>query len=152
VAVRGQLGSGDVRLDGLGAIDLEITSGDLLVQDATGPVQIRATSGDIRVVGAKSTVKVRSSSGDVQALDAGGAVDAQVTSGDLTVRLAVPASVIAQASSGDVSVTVPRGSYKLTAQADSGDVDTHGMVSDATSKNVIDARTSSGDVNVTSGA
>jgi hypothetical protein len=152
VAVRGRLTSGDVRLTGVGATDLQVTSGDLLVQDAAGPVQIRATSGDVRVVGAKSTVKVRSTSGDVQAIDAGGAVDAQVTSGDVTVRLAAPASVTAQTHSGDVNVTVPKGSYKLQTDAGSGDVATPGLVSDATSKNVIDVRTSSGDVNVTSGA
>jgi DUF4097 and DUF4098 domain-containing protein YvlB len=152
VAVRGQMTSGDIRLDGVGATDLQLTSGDLLVQNASGPVQIRATSGDIRVLDAKSTVKVHSTSGDIRAMRVGGAVEAEVTSGDVSIELAAPASVTAQTHSGDVIVTVPRGSYKLVTDVTSGDLDAHGLVSDATSKNVIDVRTVSGDVNVTSGA
>jgi hypothetical protein len=152
VAVRGQLTSGDIRLTGVGATDLQLTSGDLLVEDATGPVQVRATSGDLRVLDAKSTVKLRATSGDIQALNAGGAVDVDVTSGDVTVGLATPASVTAQARSGDINVTLPSGHYKLVTTTGSGDVAVQSVTNDATSKNVIDLRTASGDVNVTSGA
>jgi hypothetical protein len=152
VAVHGELHSGDIRLDGVGATQLQVTSGDLTVSHATGPVQVRATSGDIKVLDAQSTVKAQATSGDMQVIDAAGAVDVRVSSGDVNVVLTKPNSVTAQATSGDIQVTVPQGSYKLLTHAGSGDVDVHGMESDSTSKNVIDVKVGSGDVNVTSGA
>ena len=151
VKVHGQLGSGDVHLDGLADTDLQLTSGDLTVTGATGPVQIRATSGDIHVNDAKSSVKVQSTSGDIEALNAGGPVDVRVTSGDVQVSLAVPGSVTAHTTSGDVTVDVPQdGKYKLVTSHGSGDLNTQGLESDATSKNVIDVRAASGDVTVAS--
>jgi DUF4097 and DUF4098 domain-containing protein YvlB len=152
VAVRGDLRSGDVRLDGVGATDLEVTSGDLTVANATGPVQVRATSGNIRVLDAQSTVKAQATSGDMQVINAAGAVEVKVSSGNVDVVLTKPDSVTAQATSGDIKVVVPDGDYKLVTSAGSGDVDLHGMQSDPTSKNVIDVKVGSGDVNVASGA
>lgn len=152
VAVHGDLRSGDIRLDGVGATDLQVTSGDLTVSHATGPVQVRATSGDIKVLDSQSTVKAQATSGDMQVIDAAGAVDVRVSSGDVNVVLTKPNSVTAQATSGDVRVVVPDGAYKLVTSAGSGDVDVHGMESDSTAKNVIDVKVGSGDVNVTSGA
>ena len=151
VTVRGRLGSGDIRLDGVAAADVQLTSGDLTVANATGPVQVRATSGDINVVDSKGTVSTQATSGDTKIINPGGAVTAKVSSGDLSVVLAQPNSVTAQASSGDVNVAVPEGNYKLVTHAGSGDVDVHGMESDSTSKNVIDVKVGSGDVNVASG-
>jgi uncharacterized protein (DUF2345 family) len=151
VKVRGKQQAGDVRLDGVGDTNLEVTSGDLIVSDATGPVQIKATSGDIKVLNAKGSVKIKSTSGDVEALDAGGPVDVNITSGDVHVSLAAPNSVTAHATSGDLSIAVPSsGKYKLVTSAGSGDIDTSRLESDATSKNVIDVRVASGDVTVAS--
>jgi hypothetical protein len=152
VAVSGELRSGDVQLTGVGTTDLRLTSGDITVRDATGPVQLRATSGDIRVLDAKSTVKVQSTSGDIQALNAGGAVDLKLTSGDITAKLAVPASVTAQTTSGDVNVIVPAGAYQVTADTSSGDSTVNGIASDAKAKNVIHVQTRSGDANVSAAA
>ena len=151
VKVRGKERSGDIRLEGVADTDLEVTSGDLTVSDATGPVQIKATSGDIRVLNAKGAVKIKSTSGDIEARDAGGPVDIGVTSGDVQVSLAAPNSVTAHSTSGDMTITVPAdGKYKLVTNSGSGDVHTNGLTSDATSKNVIDVRVASGDVTVAS--
>jgi hypothetical protein len=151
VKVHGQLGSGDLHLDGVADTDLQLTSGDLTVTNATGPVQVRATSGDIHVNDAKSSVKVQSTSGDIEALNAGGPVDVRVTSGDVQVSLAVPNSVTAHTTSGDVTVSVPQdGKYKVMTSHGSGDVTVNGLASDASSKNVIDVRAGSGDVTVAS--
>ncbi|WP_030438551.1 DUF4097 family beta strand repeat-containing protein [Actinoplanes subtropicus] len=151
VKVHGRLGSGDIRLDSVADTDLELTSGDLTVTNATGPVQVRATSGDIHVNDAKSSVKVQSTSGDIEALNAAGPVDVRVTSGDVQVSLAAPNSVTAHATSGDVTVNVPGdGKYKLVTSHGSGDLSIQGLENDSSAKNVIDVRTGSGDVNVTS--
>jgi DUF4097 and DUF4098 domain-containing protein YvlB len=150
VKVHGKQHSGDVRLDGVADTDLEVTSGDLTVSEATGPVQIKATSGDIKVLGAAGPVKIKATSGDVVATDLAGPADVSITSGDVHVSLTKPNSVTAHATSGDMTIEVPTGSYKLVTSAGSGDVHTDGMQSDATSKNVIDVRVSSGDVTVAS--
>jgi len=151
VKVHGQLGSGDVHLDSVADTDLQLTSGDLTVTNASGPVQIHATSGDIHVNDAKSSVKVQSTSGDVEALNAGGPVDVRVTSGDVQVSLAAPNSVTAHTTSGDVTVDVPQeGKYRVLTSHGSGDVTVEGLQSDASSKNVLDVRAGSGDVTVAS--
>jgi DUF4097 and DUF4098 domain-containing protein YvlB len=152
VAVHGRLNSGDIRLDGVGATDLEVTSGDLAVLNGAGPIQLRASSGDIKVLDAKGTVKAQTTSGDIQALNAAGAVDVRLSSGDATVVLATPASVTAKSTSGDINVTVPSGSYKVGAVTGAGDVDLHGMVSNPGAKDVLDVQTGSGDVNIAAAA
>lgn len=43
-------------------------------------------------------------------------------SGTVTVSLAEPESVRVRADSADIDVTVPKGSYAVTAQTDSGEV------------------------------
>jgi DUF4097 and DUF4098 domain-containing protein YvlB len=148
VAVKGELRSGDVLLDGVGATDLKLTSGNVTVNAATGPVQLETTSGDVRVVEAKSTVRVDASSGNVEAINPGGAVDIEVASGDVDVVLATPLSVTAAAKSGNVNVVVPDGSYRISADAKSGDAAVDGLISDPAAKNVIDVSALSGDAMV----
>jgi DUF4097 and DUF4098 domain-containing protein YvlB len=145
VAVKGELRSGDILLDGVGATDVKLSSGDLTVQGATGPVVLQASSGDLRVIDAKGTVKAKASSGSIETINPGAAVDLEVSSGEITVLLNTPQSVTAEASSGDVNVMVPDGAYKITAQATSGDATVNGLTSDPGAKNIIDVRARSGD-------
>jgi DUF4097 and DUF4098 domain-containing protein YvlB len=152
VAVRGELRSGDVALDGVGATDVQVSSGNLVINNAAGPVQARASSGDISVVGATDAVKAKANSGDIHVINAAGPVDASVTSGDLDIKLTAVNSVTAEASSGDVSVIVPRGSYQIRADANSGDAAVNDLTNDASSKYVLDVKAASGDVTVTAAA
>jgi DUF4097 and DUF4098 domain-containing protein YvlB len=145
VAVKGELRSGDILLDGVGATDIKLSSGDLTVQGATGPVVAQASSGDLRVIDAKSTVKAKASSGSIETINPGAAVDLEVSSGEITVLLDTPQSVTAEASSGDVTVTVPQGDYKIATYATSGDAVVNGLTSDPAAKNIIDVRARSGD-------
>jgi DUF4097 and DUF4098 domain-containing protein YvlB len=152
VAVRGQLRSGDIGLDGVGTADVRLTSGNVTVHNATGPVQVHATSGDIEVLDAKGAVTAQSTSGNVKALNVGGAVDVRATSGDVDVKLTAANSVRAVASSGDVNVVLPQGTYKISTDTGSGNASVHGLTSDPAAKNVIDVRTASGDVEVAAAA
>jgi hypothetical protein len=152
VAVRGKLTSGGVALDGVGATDVELTSGNVSVRNATGAVRVHTTSGDIDVLGAKGAVTAQSTSGNVHALNAGGAVDVSATSGDVDVKITAPNSVHAEATSGSVNVVVPQGSYKISTDTGSGETSLHGLTSDPTATNVIDVRTRSGDVGVIAAA
>jgi hypothetical protein len=148
VAVRGELTSGDVNLTDVGATDVTLTSGDVMVRGATGPVKIKATSGDITVDDAASGVTVDATSGDVHAVNVTGPVVAKVTSGDATVKLNTPASVTAQTDSGDLMVSVPAGSYQLRTHKGSGDLNIAGLANTANAKNIIDVRVGSGDLTV----
>jgi Putative adhesin len=148
VKVRGALDSGDIQLAGVADTDVQVSSGDMLITDATGPVKVRATSGDIQVLRAHGTVSAVATSGDIRAIDPAGAVNIRATSGDVEVRLATPSSITADVTSGDINVSVPEGSYNIIDRVRSGDTSLNGLTSDPTSKNVLDLKASSGDVNV----
>jgi DUF4097 and DUF4098 domain-containing protein YvlB len=149
VNVRGHLDSGDLGLTGVGTTDVQVSSGDISISNATGPVKVKATSGDISVLHAKGTVTAVATSGDIRAIDPAGAVDIKATSGDVQVQLAVPNSVTAQVTNGDIDISVPRGDYNVIAPNNhSGDTSVRGLVSDPAAKNVLDVQASSGDVNV----
>ena len=152
VAVRGKLSSGDIALTGVGVTDMQLTSGNVSVHDATGAVRVHATSGDIDVINATGAVTAEATSGNVRAMNVGGAVDARSTSGDVDVKLTGVNSVHAQATSGNVHVILPQGSYKISADTGSGNANVHGLTSDPAAKNVIDVRTGSGDVEVDTAA
>jgi len=149
VAVRGELRSGDIGLDGVGATDLRLTSGDIMVRNAAGAVTARATSGDVTVLDGKAGATIEATSGNVRAVNiTGGPVNAQVNSGDVEVQLTTPNSVTARANSGDVNVLVPAGSYRVSAETGSGDSGVVGIVNDPSAKNVITVHTGSGDAHV----
>ena len=152
VAVRGQLRSADIGLDGVGATDVQLTSGNVMVRNPTGPVQVHSTSGDVDVINAKGAVTVKATSGNVQAISAGGKVDVSTTSGDVDVKLTAANSVRAEATSGNVSLILPLGTYNISTDTASGNASLHGLTSDPTAKNVIEVRTRSGDVDVAAAA
>ncbi len=148
VAVRGEVTSGDIALDGVGATDVKLTSGDVMVRNATAAVRIKGTSGDINVLDGKAGVTIETTSGDVRAMNVAGPVTAAVTSGDVEVKTVAPGSVTAHTTSGDVNVIVPSGSYQVATETSSGDDRIIGIVNDPQSKYVIDVRTRSGDATV----
>lgn len=146
VMVNGELRSGDIGLTGVGKTDVTVTSGDIMVSKAKGDVRVKATSGDVNVVDSTGKTTVASTSGDVQALNIDGVVDARTTSGDVDVRLIKANSVTAHATSGDVNVIVPAGSYRInTDMAGSGDARIVGVVNDPAATSVIDMSAASGD-------
>lgn len=126
--------SGHVTVSGLEAgADLKTNSGNIAVHDVSGPLDLRSSSGNLEADGLTSTaVSAHSSSGD-QRLD----------------FTAVPQSVEAKASSGDVSIGLPPGdtTYKLDTDTSSGDRSAN-VKSDPNATRTITARTSSGDVSI----
>jgi len=148
VAVTGELSSGTVSLTGVGSADVHVSSGDIDIRGATGTVRARTTSGDVMVADSKGPATLEATSGDVRAINIDGTVTALATSGNINVKLTAAASVTAQASSGDVDVLVPEGKYQVRTRASSGEKNVAGITNDPSSKNVLDLRTSSGDVTV----
>jgi len=149
VKVRGSLDSGNVILAGVADTTVTVSSGDVMVTDATGPVRVQATSGDIEVLRSHGTVNAVATSGDIRAIDPQGAVTVRATSGDVQVHLSTPTSIKADVTSGDVDISVPAGSYDVVNHANrGGDTSITGVTSDPSSKNVLDVKAASGDINI----
>ncbi|HWS39546.1 MAG TPA: DUF4097 family beta strand repeat-containing protein [Actinoplanes sp.] len=150
VAVRGELTSGDVQLAEVGAVDLKLTSGDVIVERPTGPVKLRATSGDLQVIGG-SSVDMETRSGNLDVAEGTGPVTVRLTSGDVSLDLIEPASVTASTTSGEINLMVPHGDYKVAARSANGETHVQDVKNNPKATNVLDLRTSNGDISVTAG-
>ncbi|MEH1168149.1 DUF4097 family beta strand repeat-containing protein [Micromonospora sp. CPCC 205539] len=147
VTVQGESGSGDVELTRVGAVDLRLGSGDMRLAGASGAVGVETGSGDIEVSEAAAAVRLRAGSGDIAARRLGGTVDAEAGSGNVIVELDKPASARAHANSGDVTLTVPTGSYRVRSNTGSGDARVT-VADDPAAANVLDGSAGSGDVTI----
>jgi hypothetical protein len=147
-AVNLKSGSGDVTIRGVsGRVNLDAGSGSVEVADAGDAVAVQVGSGSVTVDHARAAVTVRASSGEVEVRGGGGPADIENTSGDVSVQLTTPNDVRAHAESGGVTVTVPRGTYHVTAVTGSGSVD-NGVTDDPAGTHLLDLHTDSGDIAV----
>ncbi|MEV4637630.1 DUF4097 family beta strand repeat-containing protein [Actinoplanes sp. NPDC049548] len=151
VAVRGNLTSGGLNLTKVGSADVSVTSGEIVLEQISGEVKAGARSGNIVARGLTGRATLTATNGNIEGteLTGGGAVTAQATSGNIDLQLLQPASVTARASSGNVDLTVPPGSYRIAQQVRSGDFESD-IPSDPRATNVLDVRTSSGNVSIVS--
>jgi DUF4097 and DUF4098 domain-containing protein YvlB len=147
VKVGGNIHSGDVTLTDVGAVDLTLTSGDVMIDGASAPVKVKATSGNVTVSRVPG-VTMEATSGDMEAHDVTGPIDARVTSGNLDLELTKAASVTASVTSGDLMLVVPEGSYQVKQHTASGDADIEGITQDPKAANVLDLRARSGNLTV----
>ncbi|MDR7278593.1 DUF4097 family beta strand repeat-containing protein [Catenuloplanes atrovinosus] len=150
VRVTGRSDSGDVRLTGVGAVDLKVDSGSLTADGVSGPVRVESDSGDVRLANVTGTTDLRVQSGTLEGRGLAGTVTAAVESGDADLALAAPASVTVTVDSGDLTLRVPDGKYRVRTAADSGQVDV-GIDNDPAATAVLDLRADSGDLNVLRG-
>lgn len=131
-------------------LDLSAGAGSLSVRDITvGKLQLRISSGDVELVGVTGPVDVRVSSGSIatERLTSDD-VYVETSAGDLALDFAAPPrKVVANVSSGRIEIGLPAGTYNLDTEASSGEerVD---LPVDPTSDRLIQARTSSGDIDV----
>ncbi|MEU7590962.1 DUF4097 family beta strand repeat-containing protein [Micromonospora sp. NPDC049230] len=147
VALQGESGSGDVELSRVGTVDLRLGSGDVRIVGASGAVGVETGSGDIEVSEASGAVRLRAGSGDITARRLGGAVDAEAGSGNVNVELDKPAAARAHASSGDVTLLVPAGSYRVRSNTGSGDARVT-VADDPAASLVLDGSAGSGNVTI----
>ncbi|MEV7772309.1 DUF4097 family beta strand repeat-containing protein [Kitasatospora sp. NPDC086791] len=132
--VSGSVGSGSVELTGLsGNVDLGLTSGVLLLVDTSGDVSARATSGLIQ--GTKLSAR---------------RVDVRIASGSVELDFArAPQAVETRATSGSVTMTLPRGSrYAFSSDIGSGNGRIDPQLADPDSPNRIHATATSGSVTI----
>lgn len=148
--VDGEVGSGDSTVSGVAKASVRSSSGDVELRDIDGDARGEAGSGDVIMSAIAGASTFQADSGAIEGTGLNGATTAESSSGSITLTLAQAQNVRAEASSGDVSVTVPSGHYRVVTEASSGDVDSAVSHSDE-GKFQIDLRASSGDVTLRQG-
>ncbi|MFC6091467.1 hypothetical protein [Saccharothrix lopnurensis] len=147
VRVVGESESGDVRFEGVAAVEVEIGSGDAVIRGVSGEVRIGDDSGDVEVADVGGGFTGRLGSGNASLSGMRGAVTLDSRSGDVHVRLDAATSVRAVAGSGNVVVQVPRVPYRVDVGTDSGELEV-GVPDDPGAPVELYLRASSGDVDV----
>lgn len=144
--VTGENGSGDLTIAGVSGVDAQSRSGSVEISDVTGDVKLDLTSGDVVVKDLTGKLDVTATSGDIEASGLkGGAVNAETTSGDVELELAEANDVRAKGTSSDIDVTAPAGSWKVSTETRSGDVDNR-LGDEPNGSNTLNAATTSGDI------
>jgi DUF4097 and DUF4098 domain-containing protein YvlB len=120
--------SGDVELHGAAGADVDLVSGDLVLENIAGDAFLKAVSGDIKTTRIKGSVEVEAVSGDIDLLDVSEAqtINAKSVSGNITYVGSIKAGgrYEIKTHSGDVRVTIPADSaFDFEANTFSGDID-----------------------------
>ncbi|WP_367134119.1 DUF4097 family beta strand repeat-containing protein [Saccharothrix sp. HUAS TT1] len=147
VRIVGENGSGDVRLEGVASVEVEVGSGDTTVLDVSGVVRVINSSGDVEVAGVAGDFTGRIGSGAARLSGMRGDVVIDSSSGDVTVRLDAVNSVRADVGSGALTVDVPQGAYRVQVETGSGDRNVD-VEDDPNADAELLLHTSSGDVTV----
>ncbi|MBM7861476.1 DUF4097 family beta strand repeat-containing protein [Lentzea nigeriaca] len=120
IAVQGDVGSGDVTLEGLTSVDYRTGSGRIVVQNIAGNVQVTSGSGDIDVRDIAGDVKAVTSSGKFEAAKVRGSLTADLGSGNITLDQ-LSGKTLVNTGSGNITGTAI--DNDVTADADSGNVE-----------------------------
>lgn len=112
-------GSGDLVIDGVGALTLSDGSGDSVLRNIGGELWVDDGSGDLSIGGVAGNVEVTDDSGDLSITDAGADVEVRDGSGDIGMKNIVGVVTI-EDGSGDIGV-VNAGDVKVLRDT-SGDV------------------------------
>jgi len=113
-------------------------------------VRVKTDFGDVRITGPVGDLDLTTGSGGVQARGIEGTkATVRTRSGDVTLAFArAPRAVDLEVSSGDITIEVPHGSYRITADARGGSVVVDGIRDDPGAERHIVAETSGGDIRV----
>jgi hypothetical protein len=145
VRITGLNDSGDVHLEGVAAVEVEVGSGDATVRDVAGVVRVDIGSGDLDVADVGGDSQTVIGSGNARLANMRGAVTVDSNSGDVEVQMAAALSVRAESGSGNLTVKVPKGAYKVNVDAGSGDKEV-GVTNDPNASAELFLRAGSGDV------
>ncbi|GAA2666570.1 MULTISPECIES: DUF4097 family beta strand repeat-containing protein [Actinosynnema] len=145
--ITGESDGGDVSAEGALSVDLEVDSGTVVLNEVVEGVSLRGNSSNASITGAGGPLDVRLDSGDLRATGmTKGPVTVTTGSGHVELALAEPASVRARTDSGQLTVRVPAGAYKVVTETDSGKVDITGVVNDRDAAYELFLRTDSGNM------
>lgn len=104
---------GAIRLDQTGAVDIDTSHGEVVVERVAGSARVKTSSGKVRLGEVDGTADIKNSSGDCWIGASTGDVRVNTAYGDITVDRAL-ASVTARTAHGSVRIgDVARGSIDL---------------------------------------
>lgn len=130
VPVRGSTSNGSITLENLGSVDVRTSNGAVLLTDIDG------------------TIRARSSNGRISGSGLGGdRIDVETSNGAIDLTLRTPQDVTASTSNGRITLTVPDGSYAVSAEAGNGSEDID-IATDPRGDHRLDLRTSNGSIEV----
>jgi hypothetical protein len=141
----------DIQVPAGVTLQADTNNGELGVTGLTGAVHAQVTSGAVSLASLHGPVWVQASSGDISGTGLAAAhVDAAVDSGTLALQFASPPQrVSAAATSGFVTVIVPRGSrYRITGTTTGGGRGIDPALISRTSRRLIQVTTTSGTAGV----
>ncbi|MFE0187195.1 DUF4097 domain-containing protein [Streptomyces sp. NPDC058989] len=128
IPVSGETSNGSVNLSKVGAVKVTTSSGEVELDGVTGPVDVRTSNGQITGRGLS-----------------GRHIDAETSNGGIELSPATAQSIRAKTSNGSVTVKVPKGPYRISAQTSSGDKNID-VASDPAARYRLDLITSNGDI------
>ncbi len=121
VNVRGSNYSGNIELDGVGLVEVKVGSGIVDVDGVSGAAVLDADSGNIVFRRVAGTVAARTDSGNIEGHDVTGPkIRVAADSGNIDLDYAGTGSLDALTDSGNITVKVPDGACRVSADADSG--------------------------------
>ena len=135
------------------SVRVDATSGDVHAEELTStvPVELESSAGDVTAVDVSTPeLRLSSSAGDVEARGVRAErVSAESSAGDVVLSLrTAPERVDADSSAGDVEIVLPDEVYRVDASTSAGEVDTSDVRNDPTSRRVVNAESSAGDVRI----
>ncbi|KAA2248438.1 DUF4097 domain-containing protein [Solihabitans fulvus] len=141
--------SGSVTARGVaGSVRVEVGSGSVTLSDVGGAATVKSSSGSVALDGVRGALAVQAGSGRIRGANLGGdQADVKTSSGEIDLGFTTMASVTAQTGSGDVTLTVPKGNYRVAVDTNSGNRSVD-VVQDPAATHALTLHTSSGDVAV----
>ncbi|MER6299091.1 DUF4097 family beta strand repeat-containing protein [Kitasatospora sp. NPDC001539] len=131
--VSGGTSSGGVHLSQVGEVSVHTDSGDISVDQASGGVDVRTNNGEIKGTSLK-----------------GDRIQAKTDNGGITLTPGKAQDVKARTSNGEIHLTVPAGSYHVSAGTDIGEKHI-GVQNDPNGAYKLDLGTDIGDITVKAG-
>lgn len=151
VPVEGELGSGELSVDGMSSVNADVSSGSVQLHRIDKTIRAHSGSGDIDLVDVGGNVDVDTSSGEIDGRGLRGAeLRARTGSGNLQLTMASPQFVDAETGSGEVELTVPPGPYRVNTSTGSGNEQID-VARDQNAQRRLNLSTGSGDLEVRSG-
>jgi hypothetical protein len=120
-------GSGSAEFRHVGALDLQDSSGEIVIRDAAGAVRVEDSSGGIEIEGVRGDVTLRDSSGEIEVRDVTGRVTVEDdASGSIYASKVTGTVHVRDDSSGDIEVADVGGDFVVDHDG-SGDVRHRGV-------------------------
>ncbi|GAA2430757.1 DUF4097 family beta strand repeat-containing protein [Streptomyces glaucus] len=130
VPVSGEVSSGGIHLNKVGAVKVTTSSGRIEMNGVSGAVEVKTSNGRITGEDIKGT-RIR----------------AQTSNGAISLTPATPLDVQARTSNGDITLTLPKAGYQVTADTNNGDK-AIGVADDPSGEYRLRLKSSNGDITV----